>query len=258
MKFWSMWLGGALFLVLAWVLPGYAQYKGQVAQDAASLSASKEEAQNILFILDASDSMNDRTGGQTKMEAAKRIVMETVRSLPKNVNVGLRVYGHRTGSGGFAVRSPIGTFMTGGEACRQSELVVPVAAQNRAAIASELLNIEATGKTPITYTLQQAVSNDFVGLTGRKTIILVSDGRETCSFNPCDFAVEAVRQGIDVKINTIGFGTRDRLADEQLRCVALATKGRFYSVDTAAQLAKSLQDSVQVQTSVQARIYSGN
>jgi len=212
---------------------------------------------NVIIILDASDSMNERISGsnESKFEAAKRVILETLRTMPPNVNVGLRVYGHKLGSG-FRV-SGFG-FMTGGEMCHQSELLVPLATNNRAQIASQLVNIHAVGKTPITYSLEQAVNQDFFGHPGKKTIILVSDGRETCSYNPCDVAVDMVRHGVDVRINTIGLATHDRVADDQLKCIALSTKGKFYSVDTAAQLAKSLQDSSQIYTDVQAKIYPGN
>jgi hypothetical protein len=66
-----------------------------------------------------------------------------------------------------------------------------------------------------------------------------------------------VRSGVDIKINTVGFGTHDKYADNQLRCVALSTKGKFYSTNTVAELERSLQDTMQVETNVQAKIYPG-
>ncbi len=233
-----------------------AQLYGRAEQDQAGLSASRQAPENILIILDASDSMNEEMNGQRKIDIAKNVVLNTVKNLPPHVNVGLRVYGHKRGSGSSFI-TPFGNFSAGADACKQTQLMVPIAANNRASIASELMDIQAVGKTPISFTLQQAINNDLSHLPGKKTIILVSDGRETCAFNPCDVSLNMVRSGVDVKINTIGFGTHDRVADDQLKCVALATKGRFYTADTAAELAKSLQDSAQVQTSVQAKIYSG-
>ncbi len=242
--------------LVLWATPGNAQFYGNAQQNSASLQASQGEPQNVLIILDASDSMNERMGHQTKMEAAKQVVLKTIRSLPPNVNVGLRVYGHKTGNLGM-IYTPFGGFTTGGEACRQSELKVPISANNRAQIATQIMDINAVGKTPITYSLTEAIRRDFSGVRGKKTIILISDGRETCAANPCDVAVDMVRAGIDIKINTVGFGTHDKFADNQLRCVALSTKGKFYSTNTMAELERSLQDTMQVQTNINAKILPG-
>lgn len=64
-----------------------------------------------------------------------------------------------------------------------------------------------------------------------------------------------VRAGVDVKINTVGFVTHDRVADDQLKCIALSTKGKFYNADTVAELERGMQESSQIQTNVQAKIY---
>lgn len=234
-----------------------AQLYGQARQDQASLDAGQNQPQTVLFILDASDSMNERIGRQTKIQAAKDVILKTIQSMPPHVRVGLRVYGHRLGKRGITFHGPFGSYMTGGDMCRQTQLLVPPAVNNRASIAGQMLNVQAIGKTPITYSLREAVNNDFYGVPGKKTIILVSDGRETCSHNPCDLVLDMVRHQVDIKINTIGFGTKDRIADDQLKCIALATKGKFYRADTAAELAKSLHDSTQVQTRVQAKIFPG-
>ncbi len=251
-------LGLIMFFLLTsffWIAPGYAQYYGRARQNSASLQAQANTPQNILIILDASDSMNDRIDGSSKIQMAKDVVLKTIRSLPPNVNVGLRVYGYRLGSMSGFFFGPFGGFASDDSACKQSKLMVPLGTNNRAAIASELLSVRAVGKTPITYSLKEAIENDFRGYPGQKTIILISDGRETCSYNPCDLAVDMVRSGVNVKVDTIGFGTHDKVADDQLRCIALSTKGKFYSVNTADELTKSLQDSTRVKTNVQAKIY---
>ena len=86
-------------------------------------------------------------------------------------------------------------------------------------------------------------------------IILISDGRDTCAnVDPCDYSVSMMRGGSNIKINTIGFDLQDPVAADQLKCVALSTKGRFFSADTSGQLADSLNKSIQAKASVRARI----
>lgn len=196
-----------------------------------------EGPQNILIILDASYSMVDRIGNDTKMEIAKRVVINTVKNLPPNTRVGLRVYGHKIG-------------LIGLYPCRKTELLVPINFNTTGEIINRVRRIQPTGQTPISFSLKTAVINDFNGINGPKRIILVSDGQETCDGNPCDFAVDMVRRGIDLKIDVVGFALRDPAAINQLKCVALSTEGKFYTADTEAALARSLQNSFSIKKEV--------
>lgn len=255
-KWAALFIIAGFFLFSSATSPLWAQapYNGQVNTYQGYNTAMTPTTDNVLIILDASDSMNEKINGRSKIQIAKEVILKTIQSMPPNVNVGLRVYGHRLGTRSVTFTGPFGTIASDNSACRQTELMVPLAMNNRATIASRLLSVEAVGKTPISYTIEQAAAGDFAGRSGKKTIILVSDGRETCAQNPCNLALELVRNRVDVKINTIGFGTNDHVADDQLRCIALATKGKFYSTSTAAELANSLRESTQSYTSVQAQI----
>jgi Ca-activated chloride channel family protein len=59
---------------------------------------SQEKLTRILFILDASNSMNAKWGEQTRIEAAKELLAKTVDSLrgTPNLEIALRVYGHQS------------------------------------------------------------------------------------------------------------------------------------------------------------------
>lgn len=197
--------------------------------------------ENILIILDASYSMREKLpSGETKIAAAKRVILEVLRKIPPEKRVGLRVYGHSA--------NPFSS-------CRDSKLLVPIGGNNRNFIGSSLLGIRPNGNTPITYAIKTAMLNDFNTVqSGKKTIILVSDGMETCDADPCDTAVEMLRRGFDVKIDVVGFGLADFNANRQLKCVALSTFGKFYSANTAAELGRSLENSMDAQTTVQGQI----
>jgi Ca-activated chloride channel family protein len=63
------------------------------------LTYSQEKLTRILFVLDASNSMNAEWGnGQTRIEAAKEILSKHVDSLQgvENLEIALRVYGHQS------------------------------------------------------------------------------------------------------------------------------------------------------------------
>lgn len=222
----------------------YQAQQQQAVQDAAN-------SRNVLLILDASDSMNEPMEGSTKFEIAKRVLIDTLRKIPPDVKVGLRVYGHRrVSSRNFF----FGNMVNQDATCKVSDLLVPMTYNNRNVIETQISSLQATGLTPITYSLQQA-QRDFSQVEGKKMIILVSDGRDTCAnADPCDAALSMVRNGSNVKINTIGFDLHDAVAQDQLQCVALSTKGKFFSADTSGELADSLNKSIQSKAVVRARV----
>ena len=49
---------------------------------------------NILFIMDASDSMNEKIGNELKITVAKRVLSDLLKELPSKAKVGLMAYGH--------------------------------------------------------------------------------------------------------------------------------------------------------------------
>ncbi|MBK8189410.1 MAG: VWA domain-containing protein [Vampirovibrionales bacterium] len=217
--------------------PAYAQ---SPPADAILTGEASAASENVMIILDASYSMTERLAdGESKMMAAKRTLWSLLRQLPPNVNVGLRVYG--TSQNSFT-------------ACRATQVLAPIAAGNRSAIANQIIPVQPVGVTPITYTLQRSLAEDFVGLSGRKRIILVSDGLENCSADPCQVAVAMARGGVDVKIDVVGFGLQGLEAGNQLRCIALSTFGKYYTANTAAELARSMGEALRINASVEGKV----
>ena len=125
-----------------------------------------------LFILDFSNSMTEYLEGVSKLDLMLDTMRQILPSIDPNSRVGLRVYGLKMGF------TPI-------EACRASALVVPVTRSNSVNIMNSLASVKPRGMTPITFSLKEAVKNDFIGFTGKKHIILLTDGCENCDDSPC-------------------------------------------------------------------------
>ena len=169
---------------------------------------------------------------------ARSTLAEILPKVPPNIKTGLRVYGHKAGF----------TYLQG---CQASSLTVPLACHNYQNILGSLYQTRAVGWTPITYSLKQAAFFDFKDTTTKKRIILISDGGENCDESPCDFIIELMKQRDDIRIDVIALAVGDRDANNQLKCVALVTSGKFYNANTAADLKRSLQDSLNLQKDVQ-------
>ena len=200
-----------------------------------------KDASQVLFIVDFSNSMNEKMEGATKLEIALNTLSSILPQIPSNVATGLRVYGHR---GGF-------TYVDG---CRASKLAVPLAQNNSSNILTSLYRTSAVGWTPITYSLKQAIYSDFAGVNGKKHIILLTDGGENCDESPCIFAIELMKIRNDVTIDVIAFDIYDTDARNQLRCTALTTSGKFFNANSPDELKKSLFESLNIDKEVRGTI----
>jgi Ca-activated chloride channel family protein len=195
---------------------------------AAPSPADEPSTGRLLLMLDASGSMQEADpSGLTKIEAAKKALTSVVAALPADSEVGLRVYGATVDSGGKPTKA----------ACADTQNVVPVGPLDRPALTAAIRRFHAVGETPIAYSLQQALAD--LGPSGQRTIVLVSDGEESCVPDPCPTVRKLVAGGIDLRIDTVGFGV-DAAARAQLRCIAEAGRGTYYDAEDAAALATSL------------------
>ena len=171
-------------------------------------SFGQQPLTRILFILDASNSMNVRwNGNQTRIEAAKELLIQSVDSLKgiPNLEVALRVYGHQ---------SPItATFQD----CNDTKLEVGFGPNTIDAIKSKIRTIEAKGTTPIARSLE-AAAQDFPDSLSRNYIILITDGLEACDNDPCVVAKKLKDKGVKVTPFVIGIGM-DLSYLEKFNCI---------------------------------------
>jgi hypothetical protein len=189
--------------------------------------AHAQETRSIALVLDASGSMNARlAGGGTRIDAAKAAVAAFVGKLDPSIRIGYRVYGHQ---------SP-----TKARNCKDTELLVGFgpASANRAAILAKTKGVRARGYTPITYVIQLAAA-DIGKEPGTRTIVLVSDGKETCAGDPCAAAKALAAADARLVIHTIGFNV-DAAARYQLQCIARVARGTYSDATGAADLGASL------------------
>lgn len=201
----------------------------------------QNNGERLLFILDFSNSMEEKIQGERKIDLMLKTMTEILPTIDKNTWVGLRVYGHRMG-------------FTQYDACKASTLAVPIAPASGTQIQAKLAKTNPRGMTPITYSLKQAVDKDYFGYSGKKHIILLTDGGENCDESPCVWAMELVKTRKDVKIDVIAFNISNKDDLDQLQCTALVTAGKFHTARTAAELAKSLQNSLDRKKQVDAKI----
>ena len=202
----------------------------------------KDNGNKLLFILDFSNSMGEYLEHKTKVSQIKEMMKTILPQISSDTEVGVRVYGHTCNI--FAYN-----------ACKSSELLVPLGLNNSLKINSAISKLRPKGMTPITYSLKQGVNRDLKGLDGVKHIILLTDGGENCDESPCDYAIELVKERKDIKIDVIAFNVRDSEDLDQLKCVAHVTSGNFVEANTNAQLVRSMEELILPHKQVQALIH---
>ena len=191
-----------------------------------------KEKERILFIMDYSNSMTEPLEGARKVDLMLKTMKEILPKISSDTWTGLRIYGHKTG-------------LTPMEACRASTLASPIMQNGTTGIEQSLIKTKPRGMTPITYSLKQAIKYDFMGFSGKKHIILLTDGGENCDESPCTFVMNLIKVRRDVTIDVIAFNIKDSDDLEQLECTALVTSGKFYNARTAAELMNGFNKSIE-------------
>ena len=202
----------------------------------------KSNGNKLLFILDFSNSMGEFLEHKTKVTQIKEMMKTILPQITPETEVGVRVYGHTCNI--FAYN-----------ACKSSELLVPLGLNNSLKINSAISKLRPKGMTPITYSLKQGVNKDLKGLDGVKHIILLTDGGENCDESPCDYAIELMKERRDIKIDVIAFNVHYSNDLDQLKCVADVTSAKFIKADTNSQLIQSMQELILPHKQVQALLY---
>lgn len=180
----------------------------------------------IELILDASGSMNAKLpNGETRFAVAQRAIKGVALFIPAEAKLSLRMYG---------AQSP-----TKAKNCNDTHLAAPFAAAGTSAgtIGSMVDGAKAQGYTPISYSLEQA-ANDFPTDAKERTIVLVSDGKETCKGDPVLAAKALAGKGITV--HTVGFIV-DTAARGQLQNIARITGGTYFDAPVGPELPDTLK-----------------
>ncbi|WP_372751108.1 VWA domain-containing protein [Labilibaculum sp.] len=161
----------------------------------AQETQAKNEKTRILFIFDASQSMNGYWEESKKIDIARKFLIRMIDSLEceQNVEMALRVYGHQS------VVPP--------QDCNDTKLEVPFKQGNAGEIRQTLRYLSPKGTTPIAHSLELA-GNDFpeVNSETRNVIILITDGVEACDGDPCAVSSQLQKKGIFLKPFIIGIG----------------------------------------------------
>jgi len=187
----------------------------------ASWAEAESNPPPLVLILDASGSMWGQVGGENKIVIARRVLGELIDELPEGAEVGLVAYGHRRKGD-----------------CSDIETLASIGPLDRVALKATVDGLQPTGKTPITASIKAAL--EVVEQHGEPaTVILLSDGLETCGGDPCETVRLARESGAELVLHVVGFDVEGEDLS-QLQCVAQAGGGLFLGAKDAGELSAAL------------------
>lgn len=190
------------------------------APAAPARAATAAAPADVLLILDCSGSMWGRLGGQPKIVLAKAVINQLIAQTPATVRLSLMAYGHRIKGD-----------------CQDIELIGRLGA-TKADLEAAVTALHAKGKTPIANALTRA-GTILAGTDVAATVVLVSDGLETCGGDPCATAAQLRAKGLKVVIHVVGFDVNQAEA-AKLQCIAKGGGGQYFQADDVAQLKAAL------------------
>jgi hypothetical protein len=180
------------------------------------------------LILDNSGSMLQTLGDEPRIDIAKLVLTDLIEeTLPSGIPLALRVFGDEPDS------------------C-ETDLAIDLAPLDRDVAVDRIASIESVDgvKTPLAAALER-VASDLSGVDGPKIVVLVTDGEETCGGNPQRAIRELVNQGIDVRVNIVGFAVDDEGLKKQFEEWARIGGGRFFDAEGADELSEAIAAALQ-------------
>lgn len=188
---------------------------------------TEPEPKPIIFITDASGSMWQKIGPDFKISLAREALGELVQTMPDQQSIGLVAYGHRAKGD-----------------CDDIEELLPAENRDKAAFKKALDDLNPLGMTPLARSAKYVI-DQLKAESAAASIILITDGVETCDGDLCALVKEAKEAGIDFVMHIIGFdlGDADRAP---LECAAEAAGGIYVDASDKDQLADAVRQTSEI------------
>jgi len=191
----------------------------------AAFTGNAVSQERTMIVLDGSGSMWGQIDGVPKLQIARDTLRDVLAEVPETTELGLMAYGHRRKGD-----------------CSDIELVVSPAPGTAAQISDKADAMKFLGKTPLTEAVKQA-AEELRYTEDAATVVLITDGLETCKANVCELGELLESQGANFTAHVVGFGL-SKEEGAQVACLAKNTGGRYISAGDGDALAEALKETV--------------
>ncbi|WP_162176724.1 vWA domain-containing protein [Hyphomonas beringensis] len=203
--------------------PGFLQV------DAGTATGDRANGRSQMIILDASGSMLKRLGSQRRIDLAKTALGDYLTAQQARLDAGagletgLRIFGGEP------------------ESC-DTELARPLAPFDKDRLASAISSVrpQNNAKTAIGAGLF-AAGEDLKGAAYPASILLITDGEETCGGNPMLSIAHLKRLGIEARVDVVSYALEPEVDRAPFEAWAKAGGGLYIDAEDGADLQAALQ-----------------
>jgi Ca-activated chloride channel homolog len=203
-------------LWLAAIVPANAQEQRSCLEDA-------------MIVFDASKSMDasdGNTSGLRRIDSVRGALAKVLPRVARERRLGLMTYGPG--------KSP--------DSCANVTLDLPPAPNTAGPIMARINALRPDGRTPLTTAVRMAAET-LAYWRKPVTIVLVTDGEESCRGDPCALARELKTDGVRVTVHIISYKVKDSLGSDEVfhsQCLPDTTGGLYVATETLDELVAAL------------------
>ena len=191
------------------------------AQPAAAQNEMPAPKGRAILVLDASGSMWGQIEGKNKIVIAREVIGDLMKSWDPDIGLGFVAYGHRVKGD-----------------CADIETLVEPGAGGAAKIAEMVSKVSPKGMTPLSAAVR-AAAEKLKYTEEAATVILVTDGLETCNMDPCALGKSLEESGVNFTTHVVGFDLKGE-DTRAIQCLAESTGGKYLTANNAGELATAL------------------
>lgn len=202
---------------------------GALAAFSGGLQAQQPCTEDVMIVFDASRSMAASSGeksGLRRIDAVRGALAHVLPQVSKRRHIGLITYGPGRR-----------------DACSNISLELRPSEDAADKIMARIDRLQPDGKTPLTTSVRRAA--EVLDFRNRPvTIVLLTDGEETCGGSPCALAQALRDEGAQTTVHVISYQITSAIGPGgsfESRCLADETGGIYAATDTAEQVIDALQ-----------------
>jgi hypothetical protein len=182
----------------------------------------------VVLIVDQSNSMYEDLNGRQKLTQERAALRSLIAELPDKLPLGMRFFGHRAANADVDAT------------CADVELVHAVGPPDKVKLRRLIDSGVPRGRTPLARSLREAKSDFSPTLTGG-TVVLLTDGEETCGGDPVAAAADLRNGRPPVTVHVLGLTDDDALG-RTLSTISDAGGGGYRAASDARSLRAGLDE----------------
>ena len=175
---------------------------------------------NLVVIVDASDSMKDTIDGVSWLTMLKKGAARFISSLDADVALGMIVCGNTKNKG-----------------CDAQLMEIPIRPMDQEVkenMQDVIKQMTPRGEAPLAEAIHRALAM-LDNMADNRAIVILSNGRDTCSFHPCEDMAELFQKEAAIPVHGIHIGSSGHPDMNHLNCFSRIGRGRLYpAVNDAA------------------------